>query len=270
MGGISEGGGDMKQIHPLFQEVEGYKLSDFIPPDSLHLLVDLSQEVRISAVEKAIRRRMDPQKDEELLHWFRLLKRVYALVLIGGSGISAEMAEKHIIPTALYNFSEERKMTGTRYRTHLKQLYVELPDAFQEGLSVTPVFALPKTKTWILAEIADGWNPEAYPVEDQLDCLLFLSMAADGPVYVWNHPHARAFVNRTSTYNGWKEVRKCVRDLLRERAEKYEAKELASFLQNSYLKKTVRTCLWHAFIAKMMERAGDVERLQALLSHISW
>ena len=270
-------GGKIREQYPLFEmeDDQVFSFLDSIPDEFLYLLADTGAQERIIAVEKAIRRIMNLKKDGELLHWFQLLKRTHALAIafstaVGAGALTVHFAEECLNPSKNQVMSSIK--AGESYRKHLKTLYTELPDAVEEicgPVSATFFCALPKTKTWILGEIANGWNPNAYP-EDQQDCLLFLSMAADGPVCAWNYPYARAFVNKTSTYDGWKEVRKCIRNLLRERAEKYEAKELSSFLQNPYLKKTVYAFLWHAFVAKMMERAGDQQRLQAMLTHLSW
>ena len=252
-----------EERHPLFKREDDQVFSflDSIPDDFLHLLVDLDTQKRITAVENGIRRRMDPAKDEELQHWFRLLKRVYALtLLVGKCTASIEVAEKNLkIP---YHHIPGAMEIGGTYRMHLKILYTELPDTIEKGFLSAPVFALPKTKTWLLGEIADGWSKDNPSDVDQIDCLCFLSMAADGALCGKNDPYAKAF---RGIRGGWKEVVKRVRNVLRERAEKYEAKDIALFLKNPFLQKTVFASLWHAYISKMTNYESDCRELREML-----
>ena len=163
--------GESERVHPLLQEVDGYALSEHISVDMLELLIDFDQSKRIKAVERSIRRRLDPSRDEELVHWFRLLKRVYALEIIVNSSIGVKQAEE-TLAQSIHEF--DLVEIEKRYRDHLTRLYTDLPDAVeQKNPNIIPVFALPMTKTWILGEIANGWNLSVYSAEDQLNCLLF-------------------------------------------------------------------------------------------------
>lgn len=245
------------RVHPLFQEVDGYSFIGRISDDSLHMLVDFSQSERISAVEKAIRRRMDPEKDMELLNWFRLLKRVYALDIIGDSQMDVLHAERVL----KQEFGSGD--LGIHYRKHLKLLYTELPDSKkEEGKYIVPVYALPETKAWILAEIADGWNSSGHL--DSMDCLMFLSAATDTLSLSGNR--YLAFYRMRS----WDEVRKCVRNLLRERSKDFSEKEIAEFLKLPVFSGTVAAVLWHTLIAKTIEYEGTRAKLRIMLESVSW
>jgi hypothetical protein len=134
-------------------------------------------------------------------------------------------------------------------------------------VGATSILVLPKTKAWILSEIANGWNPNAYPVEDQLDCLLFLSMAADGALCGSDCPYASAFDN---IHGGWNEVVKCVRNLLREREAAYTEKDLARVLQNPFLQQTAFTALTHALIARVARRGSGRRALRAMFGSVTW
>lgn len=260
MGMVSEGSCP-EQIHPLFQEVDGFSF-DGLMLDVLHVLVDLPQSERISAVKKAIQRRMDPEKDMELLNWFRLLKRVYALEIIGDSQMGAEPAEE--VLKRGFNYDQESQEAGVRYRTHLKSLYVELPDTMGEGTDF-PVFALPRTKAWILGEIANGWSPHNYTESDRLECLLFLSATTD--TLHEGNPYNKAFYRM----RGWDEIRKCVRDILRARfkdfspGSRFSEKEIREFLTLPMLSATIVSALWHGFIADMVEYEFLRKKLRTML-----
>ncbi|TSC71149.1 MAG: hypothetical protein G01um101470_728 [Parcubacteria group bacterium Gr01-1014_70] len=263
-------GGVTREEHPLF-EMEYKKVFSFlaaIPDEFLHLLADLDAQKRIPAVEKAIRRRLDPTKDEELLAWFWLLKRVHALTIVVGeySGVGIDIAEKNL-KNPYCHILGATEMGGI-YRKHLKMLYTKLPDVMEEGKNIIPIFALPKTKTWILAEIADGWSKDNPSVTDQIDCLCFLSMAADGSSGVpREHQYAASFYK---IRGGWEEVVKCVRNLLRERAKEYKAADLVHFLQNQFLQETVSASLWHALIAMLVTSNFGREKLVEMLKVVSW
>lgn len=249
-------------VHPLFEEVDGYSPVDHIPPDSLHLLADLDLPERISAVEKAICRRLDPTKDGELVHWFRLLKRVYALGIIGSSQMGAGPAEEDL--------QRDSPSIGPIYRGDLKSLYTQLPDAKEEGKNVIPVYALPETKAWILAEIANGWSPHNHTETDRMDCLLFLS-ATTGELR--GNPYQKDFYR----IRRWDETQKCVRDLLRARfkdfspGSKFSDKEIVEYLkQPTMLSATIVSTLWHGLIADMAEYDSSRGKLRDMLNAVDW
>lgn len=252
------------QKHPLFEEIKELPLNEkYLSREMLEMLADMDCEHRVPAVMKAIRNRVKEdivnlkKHDENMLAWFMLLTRVYALEVLETE--DREMCLNYVLKAGLLASG-----IGVAYRCHLKELYPELANRDRRHVDyieeLIPFSVCMKTRQWIVDEIAKGWNKKNNE-EDMLDCLLFLSqicvMSQKRATYDGKYADQLASVRRSD------DIDRHVRSALAEQAKMFTALEINTFLLKK-LSLPVLNALWHAVINKI----DDVQELHDLA--VSW